>query len=219
MDYHNVSCQNARAAITQRCIVIDQILGWGLKVTWAPALKWTDNRLWKNDRLYIRNVERSEGQAENPREEGVWLPWVRKSGRRTQGMVPVLKAKPGQGRRGQGEVERRWRKGQAVSRACSKERKRCWERVKGWEVALGLTALERTRNTEFRDVDSNPNSDTKSQEWEKPCPRFHCWQEAELGQIHWTLESMFLLQAFSLSSPTPHSYEQQQGQRLCNCKL
>lgn len=33
MDYHNVLCQNARAAITQRCIVTDQILGWGLQVT------------------------------------------------------------------------------------------------------------------------------------------------------------------------------------------
>lgn len=64
MDYHNVLCQNARAVITQRCIVIDQILGW------APELKWTDNRLWKNDREYIHKVERFEGQEEHLTEVG-----------------------------------------------------------------------------------------------------------------------------------------------------
>lgn len=77
MDYHNVSCQNARAAITQRCIVIDQILGWGLKVTWALELKRTDNRLWKDDREHFQDTESTEGQAESLGEEGAEVPGVR----------------------------------------------------------------------------------------------------------------------------------------------
>lgn len=62
VDYHNVLCQNARAAITQRCIVIDQILGRGLNATQTPDLKWSDNRLRKNDGESIHNVEWCKGQ-------------------------------------------------------------------------------------------------------------------------------------------------------------
>lgn len=54
------------------------------------------------------------------------------------GMGSVLIAKPGQGKRGQREAEKRGRWRQAKSRACSKERGGA-ERAKGWEVALGLT--------------------------------------------------------------------------------
>lgn len=63
--------------------------------------------------------------------------WGKESGRRKQEWVSTLLAKPGQGKRGQREAEKRGRWGQAKSRACSKEREGA-ERVKCWEVALRL---------------------------------------------------------------------------------
>lgn len=145
MDYHNVLCQNARAAITQRCIVIDQILGRGLNVTQAPDLKWSDNRLRKND-----NVEWCKGQQKP--EAKKLSSQSKELARRKQAMALLWMAKPDQGRIGPRKAEMRWRRGQGKSRARSqKERGAERETAKGWEVALGLnnTGKNETQSSEM----------------------------------------------------------------------
>ena len=171
MDYHNVSCQNARAAITQRCIVIDQILGWGLKVTWALELKQTDNRLWKDDREHFQDTESTEGQAESQRGRS-WGAWSKEPGKRKQGAALVSKAKPGSGRRGK-------RKGRGEGKG--RVRRQELERAKVWP--RGLASPQRTQHTAFRDTESNQTLALRVRSGPETCPRFHCWEETELGQI------------------------------------
>ena len=174
MDYHNVSCQNARAAITQRCIVIDQILGWGLKVTWASELKWTANRLWKDDREHFQDTESTEGQEENLRGRS-WGAWNKESGKRKRGAALVSKAKPGPGRRGKRKGEKEVKK------------QRGGERARGLRCGLGA----RNHWKEPGTLRSETQTQTRTltlRVWSgsEACPRPHCREEAELGQIYQT---------------------------------
>lgn len=169
MDYHNVLCQNAQAAITQRCIVIDQILGWGLKVTWAPELKWTDNRLWKDDREHFQDTESTEGQAGNPREEGAEVR-NQERGNKEQHLSQRQNQPGEEGAKGRGEREVKEERGGKSMRA------RVWPR--------GLASPQRARNAVFRVTEPNRALALRVRSGPEACPRFHCWEETELGRIY-----------------------------------
>ena len=185
MDYHNVSCQNARAAITQRCIVIDQILGWGLKVTWASELKWTANRLWKDDREHFQDTESTEGQEENPREEGAEVPGVRNQERGSEEQHLSQR---------QNQAREEGAKGRQRNSEVKKQRG--GERARGLRCGLGA----RNHCKEPGTLHSETQTQTRTltlRVWSgsEACPRSHCWEEAEPGQIYQTPPLLPLLWA------------------------
>lgn len=69
-------------------------------------------------------------------------------------------------------------------------------------MALGLNNIGRHPEHTLQSVDSNPSSDTKgSRVSQNLAPRFHCWEEAELGQLCRTLEPV---PSAALLPPTSH---------------
>ena len=60
-------------------------------------------------------------------------------------------------------------------------RRRERERAKVWP--RGLASPQRTQNTAFRDTESNQTLALRVRSGPETCPRFHCWEETELGRF------------------------------------
>lgn len=133
MDYHNVLCQNAWAAITQRCIVIDQIFGGGPKsdlstraqTDWQQALEG-----WQRAHSWYRKRWGTSKKSKRGRSLAVWS---KESGKKETRSGTCLNGNTRPGKREQREAERRGRRRLAGCKGCTEERKRrYWERARMW---------------------------------------------------------------------------------------
>lgn len=139
-------------------------LSTGAQTDWQQALEGWQRALsgYGKHRGTSRKSERGRS----------WGAWSKEPGKRKQGAALVSKAKPGSGRRGK-------RKGRGEGKG--RVRRRELERAKVWP--RGLASPQRTQNTAFRDTESNQTLALRVRSGPETCPRFHCWEETELGQI------------------------------------
>lgn len=125
--------------------MIDQILGWGLIVTWAPQLKWADKapEEWQSQGRKVR------GTSRKPRKGRSLILGSTKSGKGNWGMRPGTCLQWRMAKRGhdrQREAERSWGRRQVESRACSQEREGAVRQPRAGRQPWGLITLERTWN-------------------------------------------------------------------------
>ena len=139
-------------------------LSTGAQTDWQQALEGWQRALSGYGKH--RGTSRKSGRGRS------WGAWSKEPGKRKQGAALVSKAKPGSGRRGK-------RKGRREGKGRARRRERARAKVWPW----GLASPQRTRNTAFRDTESNRTLALRVRSGPEACPRFRCWEETELGQI------------------------------------